>query len=295
MHWPSVLLYTCSSFMIIIFNKIVLTAFSFTSVPFIMLMQSLFSVFVLFPHWPYVQSPSEDVIVAALFNVCNIFFGLSSAAALNVAMFTALRRVSILMTMVVQQYLLSSVVRRDVTCSVVVMIFGSMVAAANDMTFSPGGYACVMTHNFLTAAAQVQAKKALSSGSATKSTLLFWTSILTIFASSLSLTQWNPASFKAWDQTAFQLAFLFSVILGFAINYGATWTLERNDALTLAVAGSTKSAIMGILTLTGLFDTTHVFSMWNFVGLQISTFGSFLYVYFKHQSVRTLEKSIVVV
>ena len=287
MHWPSVLLYMGSSFMIVVFNKIVLTAFSFTSVPFIMLMQSLFTVSVLFARCVHVQSPGKDVIAASLLSVCNVFFGLTSAATLNIAMFTALRRVSILMTMIAQHYFLGAELRKDVLCCIMLMIFGSVVAAANDMAFSLRGYACIMSNNILTTASQIQAKKALTRESVTKTTLIFWTSILTIIASSLSLTQWDPTSFKAWDQTAFQVAFLFSVILGFAINYGAAWTVEQNHALTLAVAGSAKSAIMGIFVVAGLLDRTYVFSFWNFVGLQISTLGSFLYVYFKHKSVPT--------
>ena len=70
------------------------------------------------------------------------------------------------------------------------------------------------------------------------------------------------------------------MVLGFFINYGATWTIEKNDALTLAVAGSTKSAIMGFVVCVGLFDPTYKFSWWNFIGLQISAIASFVYVYY---------------
>ena len=99
----------------------------------------------------------------------------------------------------------------------------------------------------------------------------------------LKLIHFNPKSFDAWDQPAFLMSFGFSIFLGFFINYGATWTVEQNDALTLAVAGSTKSAVMGLVVCAGLFDRTYKFSWWNFIGLQVSACASFAYVYFATQ------------
>lgn len=281
MHWPSILLYMSSSFMIVIFNKIVLSVFAFTSVPFLMLVQSIFTALVVLLKCSDIQCPRKDLALACAFNVGNVFFGLHSSAALNVAMFTALRRVSIFMTMMAQHYYFDEPLDDRVYWSVNIMILGSCIAAANDLTFSVTGYAYVMMNNILTAASQIQVKKTLASDW-TKASVIFWTSILSACVSALSLIHWDPASFKEWDRAAFQVAFVASIVLGVCIKYGYTWTIEKNDALTLAVAGSTKSALMGLLVVAGLFDRSYVFSWWNFIGLQISTLGSFLYVYFRN-------------
>lgn len=283
MHWPSILLYMISSFMIVIFNKIVLTVFAFTSVPFIMFVQSIFTSIVFLAKCTPLGWPSKDVVMTCILNVANVFFGLSSAAVLNIAMFTALRRISIFLTMLAQYYILGAPLKRKVFWSVIVMILGSYIAALNDLTFSPEGYAYVMANNVLTMAAQIQTKRTLSQ-QWSKSSILFWTSILTCIVSATCLIHWDPASFAAWNEPAFQFAFSCSILLGFLINYGYTWTIEENDALTLAVAGSTKSAIMGLMVVGGLFDRTYIFSWWNCIGLQVSTLGSFLYVYFNHQT-----------
>tara|TARA_B100000767_G_scaffold275541_1_gene313168 strand:+ start:858 stop:1595 length:738 start_codon:yes stop_codon:yes gene_type:complete len=216
-----------------------------------------------------------------MLNAANVFFGLSSAKALNIAMFTALRRISILMTMMAQHWYLGVPLDRRVMWPVSFMIMGSLMAAANDLTFSLTGYAYVMVNNLLTAAAQIQTKKTLESNW-TKSSVLFWTGIASACASAVLLVHWDPSSFDAWNVTSFQFAFACSICLGFAINYGYTWTIQENDALTLAVAGSTKSALMGLMVVMGIFDHTYIFSWWNFVGLQVSTLGSFLYVYYKN-------------
>ena len=282
MHWPSILLYMTSSFMIVIFNKIVLTVFAFTSVPFIMSCQSIFTIGVFLIRRDTIQRPGKDIFWVCLLNSANIFFGISSAGALNVAMFTALRRASIFMTMVAQYLFLKTEIRKPVFWSVVVMIGGSVVAAANDLTFDLRGYTYVMMNNLLTAGAQIQTKKTLSR-KWTKTTVLFWSSVMTFILSGVQLIHFNPKSFDAWDKPAFLVAFGFSMVLGFFINYGATWTVEKNDALTLAVAGSTKSAIMGLVVCAGLFDPTYKFSWWNFIGLQISALASFVYVYYAKQ------------
>lgn len=282
MHWPSILLYMSSSFMIVIFNKIVLTVFSFTSVPFIMFCQSIFTSGVFLLRKDAIQRPGKDIIMVCLLNSANVFFGISSAGALNVAMFTALRRISIFMTMIAQYIFLKAEIRKPVFWSVVVMIGGSLLAAANDLTFDARGYSLIMMNNVLTAAAQIQTKKTLS-GPWTKTTVLFWSAITTLVISSTQLIHFNPKTFDAWDQPAFLMSFGFSIFLGFFINYGATWTVEQNDALTLAVAGSTKSAIMGLVVCAGLFDSTYKFSWWNFIGLQISAGASLVYVYFAKQ------------
>lgn len=276
-----------SSFFIVIFNKIVLTVFAFTSVPFIMIMQSLFTAAVILLKCTPIQCASEDrskkdLALVCLLNIGNIFFGLSSAAALNIAMFTALRRVSIFMTMMAQYYVFGEPIDKRVYWSVLIMISGSMIAAANDVTFSLRGYTFVMVNNVFTTAAQIQTKKTLES-SWSKSSILFWSATCSACLSLVSVIHWDPSSFNAWDNWAFQFAFFCSIVLGFAINYSYTWTIEQNDALTLAVAGSTKSAIMGLMVVMGLFDRTYIFSWWNCIGLQISTIGSFMYVLFKNK------------
>ena len=282
MHWPSILLYMTSSFMIVIFNKIILTVFAFTSVPFIMFCQSIFTIGVFLLRRDTIQRPGKDIFWVCLLNSANIFFGISSAGALNVAMFTALRRVSIFLTMVAQYIFLKVKIKKTVFLSVVVMICGSLLAAANDLTFDARGYSFIMMNNLLTAGSQIQTKKTLS-GSWTKTTVLFWSAVTTLVISTTQLIHFNPESFDAWDQPAFLMSFGFSIFLGFFINYGATWTVEKNDALTLAVAGSTKSAIMGLVVCAGLFDPTYKFSWWNFIGLQVSGAASLAYVYFAKQ------------
>jgi drug/metabolite transporter (DMT)-like permease len=277
MHWLSVLLYMTSSFMIVIFNKIILTQYHFPSVPFLMLCQSIVSsVF----FWTKLkQKANRELILVCLLNVANVFFGLNAAGTLNIAMFTALRRISIMMTLIAQWWFLSKKSTKPVVITVGVMVFGSFVAASDDLTFDLLGYTFAMTNNLLTAAAQIASKYAFDKGWQ-KETILFYSSLTSVVLSGMKCYDFDLNTFHDWDQTGFQMAFVFSIALGILLNFGASWVIEKNDALTLAVAGSTKSAVMGLMVCFGLFDPTYMFTWVNFIGLQISTIGSFAYVYY---------------
>ena len=138
MHWPSIILYVISSIIIIISNKMVLTSFTFPSVMFLMWVQSLFTIIVfLLKKRPVFSSKNIKImLLTCILNVSNVFFGLSGSGLLNVAMFSALRRFSIALTMFAQSYFFSKPLRRNVVFSVMVMIFGSIFAALDDLTFN---------------------------------------------------------------------------------------------------------------------------------------------------------------
>lgn len=279
MHWPSIILYMSSSFLIVMSNKILLSVFEFPSVPCIMLFQSLLSVLVWLLKYNLIQKPSIGILIICLLNTANIFFGITSSGIINIAMFSALRRISIFMTMLAQYYYFQQTVTRPVFCSVLLMICGSLVAAIDDLTFNAVGYAYIMLNNVFTAAVQIQTKKLLLDSN--KSTMLFWSALFNTVVCGTIVHHDMPV-FHDWSLTSFQVIFVCSIVLGFFINFGAAWTIEKNDALTLAVAGSAKSAIMGIVVCVGLFDATYTFSWVNFIGLQMSTIASFAYVFYKH-------------
>ena len=85
----------------------------------------------------------------------NIFCGLNAAGTLNIAMFAALRRVSIMMTLIAQWWFLNQKSTRPVIISIVVMVGGSFVAALDDLAFDARGYLFAMTNNLFTAASQI--------------------------------------------------------------------------------------------------------------------------------------------
>lgn len=276
-----------SSFFIVIFNKIVLTIFAFHSVPFIIFCQSIFTIIVFLLKCYRIKYPTQTLWKVCFLNVSNVFFGISASGALNVAMFSALRRISIFMTLVGQWAFLGQRPSKGVVFSVFMMILGAIIASTDDLSFNLLGYLYVMANNLFTASSQIETKRAMEQ-EWTKTDILFWSACLSALVFGLQLLHFDTKSFDAWDNGGFRIAFFFSMCLGFVINWSVSWTIEMNDALTLAVAGSTKSAIMGLIVCAGLFDTTYVFSWVNFAGLQISAIASLCYVYSVHNRDKTL-------
>ena len=148
------------------------------------------------------------------------------------------------------------------------------------------GYTLVMITNVFTTASQIQTKITMT-GKWTKMDVLFWSSSLTMILSFIKLLQFDPSTFSAWNQTSFQIALGFSIVLGVCINYGATWTIEKNDTHLIRCRNhqighyGTRCMVQAYL-----INRTY-FHGGIFVGLQISTVGSFVYVLVKHQGKTT--------
>lgn len=279
MHYKSIAVYMSSSFLIVIFNKQLLTTYDFPSVAAIMFLQSILSAILFSRYAP--QMPRLSLMPVCLVNVINVFFGLSAAGSLNVAMFSALRRISVLMTMLAQWGFFGRRPSNQVAVTICTMVLGAFIAAVDDLTFDLGGYAYVMVNNAFTVASQILTKNALAEGWE-KETILFWTAICsTLIGAIVVATTFRPQEFQHWNSHGFWVSLGGSLLMGLAINWGAAWVIEKNDALTLSVAGSTKSAVLGLMVCFGLFDPTYQFSTINFIGLQVSTVASLFYVYFK--------------
>ena len=280
MHYKSIAAYMSSSFLIVIFNKQLLTSYNFPSIAAIMLLQSILSSIFFATQQP--QKLTLDILPVCIINVANVFFGLNAAGSLNVAMFTALRRMSVFMTMIAQWLVFSQPPSIKTACSIVLMVLGAFVAAADDLTFDMGGYVYVSFNNILTVGSQIATKNALEK-EYTKHSILFWTSMCSVLVGGLIVAMtFRPHDFEHWHETGFWFALTGSLLMGLIINWAAAWVIEKNDALTLSVAGSTKSAVLGLLVCFGWFDNSYQYSLMNFMGLQLSTIASLWYVYCKH-------------
>ena len=89
-------------------------------------------------------------------------------------MFTVLRRFSILMTMILEFLILKIVPTRGVVISVLIMIFGALVAASNDLAFDVVAYCFILANDAFTASYGVYTKKTLNCKDLGKYGLLFY-------------------------------------------------------------------------------------------------------------------------
>merc|ERR1712223_2347605 len=155
--------------MITVVNKHVLTVHKFPSLQILGLGQMTATILVLlFCKWFRIinfpgltKETVRKIWPLPLLYIGNMLFGLGGTKELSLPMMTVLRRFSILMTMIGEFYLLKVNPDIKVQLSVYLMIFGAIVAACNDLAFSPVGYTFVLLNDFCTAANGVVTKKKL--------------------------------------------------------------------------------------------------------------------------------------
>ena len=112
----------------------------------------------------------------------NVVFGLGSTKSLNLPMFTALRRFSILMTMVGEYFVLKKSPSTEVVISVLLMVGGALIAAYYDLAFDLYGYSMVLLNNLFTSLSGIYMKKASTSSKCNKMGVLFYNSLFSAVA-----------------------------------------------------------------------------------------------------------------
>lgn len=285
----SALFYGVASFMITVVNKTVLTTYHFPSFLVLSIGQMAASIIVLYfaKQFKIISFPdigrdtAKKIFPLPLIFLGNMMFGLGGTQALSLPMFAALRRFSILMTMLLELKILGVRPSTPVQISVYSMIGGALLAASDDLSFNLEGYVYVMITNALTAANGVFVKKKLESIDMGKYGLMFYNSLFMIGPAVVGT--WivgdldKAYEFQAWTDPLFLVQFLLSCIMGFVLSYSTILCTQHNSALTTTIVGCLKNICV---TYLGMFiGGDYIFSWLNSIGINISVFGSLLYTY----------------
>lgn len=286
----SAVFYGLASFLITVVNKRVLSSpYKFPSFLALGLGQLIASIVVLYGgkklrviSFPAVSINSiKKIFPLPLIYLGNMIFGLGGTQALSLPMFAALRRFSVLMTMVLEVYVLKTRPTAAVQMSVYLMIAGAILAATDDLSFNLEGYTFLMITNALTAANGVFVKQKLIGSDLGTYGLMFYNS-LAMFVPAVLVT-WAMGDLKAayeyehWLDPMFLSQFILSCVMGFILNYSIVLCTEHNSALTTTIVGSIKN--ISITYLGTFIGGDYIFSWLNFIGLNVGVVGSLVYTY----------------
>jgi len=281
------LFYGISSFMIMVVNKRVLTVYSFPSFQVLGIGQMLATIFILavgksfkIISFPDLSTETfRKIWPLPLMYLGNMVFGLGGTQNLSLPMMTVLRRFSILMTMIGEFYILKVRPSTSIQMSVYLMIFGSVVAASNDLAFNLLGYTYVLLNDFFTAGNGVLMKKKLESKDLGKYGLMYYNSLFMLLPASIFAFQTGDLhrvyEFSGWSDHWFTFQFLLSCFFGFILIFSTVLCTAHNSALTTTIIGCLKNIL---ITYMGMFiGGDYKYSFINFLGLNISVIGSLVY------------------
>lgn len=289
MRVASAVFYGFSSFMITVVNKTVLTSFAFPSFQVLGIGQMFTTILVLCiaKKLRYIEYSNLETTTFVkiwplpLIYIGNMIFGLGGTKQLSLPMFTALRRFSILMTMIAEYYILGVKARMSIQLSVYAMILGAVVAALNDLAFNLEGYIFILLNDFFTAANGVYMKKKLESKDLGKYGLMYYNSLF-MLGPTILLAWWmgdiaSTLEFPDWTNLFFILQFILSCIMGFVLLYSMLLCTLYNSALTTTIIGCLKNICVTYLGM--VIGGDYIFSWLNFVGLNLSVIGSLVYTW----------------
>lgn len=285
----SAIAYGSASFVLTVINKTVLTTWHFPSFIVLSVGQLAAAVIVLsiakmlrivsFPDFS--RDLPKKLHPLSMLHFGNMVTGLGGTQAMSLPMFTAIRRFSILMTMLLEFRILGIKPSAAVQFSVWCMIGGAILAASDDLTFTVIGYSYVMLANLLTAAYGVYIKEKMNTIDIGKYGIMYYNALLMLgpaigFA---WLTGDLEAAyyFKYWTNPIFCIQFLMTCFMGFILTYSTFLCTQYNSALTTAMVGCFKNVFVSYVGM--IIGGDYIFSVLNSIGINISILGSIFYTY----------------
>lgn len=283
-----------SSLGAIFINKTCLTGYHFRYPLTMVLGQMLFAIILLaglhllgYRNIPIAERRqlTSLAIPTALFT-SNVVVGLSALSLVNIPMFSAFRRLTLLFVMFAEYVFLKKTHSRKIMYTVVVMTVGAFISAVDDVTFSRLGYCLVFLNNVLTAGYLAAIKRAMKETSFDPLTLLYYTALMgfplvaTLLVSTGELGHVIVAFRTQPELGTWQ--FMASLILtatgAFAVNFSTSLCTHVTSPLTTSVAGQVKNVLQTIL---GFFSWGFVPTTLNIIGLLIALGAQIWFAYLK--------------
>jgi drug/metabolite transporter (DMT)-like permease len=291
-----VLFFASSSLGAIFINKTCLTGYHFRYPLVLMLGQMLFAIVVLTAlHATGCKTiPTmrrKDIPLMAIPTVLftsNVIVGLSALSLVNIPMFSAFRRLTLLFVMGAEYVFLRKTHSPAIINAVVVMTFGAFVSAVDDVTFSRLGYLLVFLNNLLTALYLAAIKRVMRETLFDPLSLLYYTALMgaPVVAALIVLTgelRDVVNAFKTQPELmtpGFLMSLTLTATGAFAVNFSTSLCTHVTSPLTTSVAGQVKNVLQTVL---GFFSWGFVPTTMNVAGLLVALGAQLVFATLKYR------------
>lgn len=284
-----------SSLGAIFINKTCLTGYHFRFPLTLVLGQMLFAITLLsilhtlgYHTLPLAHAENlRTLAIPTVLFTANVVVGLSALSLVNIPMFSAFRRLTLLFVMVAEYLYLGKTHSRAIVRTVVVMTTGAFISAIDDVTFSRLGYCLVFVNNLLTAGYLASIKRAMKDTTFDPLALLYYTALLGFpLVATLLICTGELGHVVVAFRTQPELLswrFLVSLVLtatgAFAVNFSTSLCTHVTSPLTTSVAGQVKNVLQTVL---GFFSWGFVPTFLNTIGLLIALGAQIWFAYLKY-------------
>uniref|UniRef100_A0A8C5U557 Sugar phosphate transporter domain-containing protein n=1 Tax=Malurus cyaneus samueli TaxID=2593467 RepID=A0A8C5U557_9PASS len=264
----SALFYGTCSFLIVLVNKSLLSMI----VTILILYVSKLNKIVHFPDF------DKSIPVKVRITYVLVLIG-KSYFLQHLPMFTVLRKFAIPLTLLLEIIILGKRYPLNIIVSVFTIILGAFIAAGSDLSFNLEGYIFVLLNDIFTAANGVYTKQKIDPKELGKYGVLFYNAcfmVIPIATISYFTGDFQQAThFQHWTNFLFVFQFVLSCFLGFLLMYSTVLCSHYNSALTTTVVGAIKNISIAYIGM--LIGGDYIFSMLNFIGLNICMAGGLRY------------------
>uniref|UniRef100_A0A7S1J7R7 Sugar phosphate transporter domain-containing protein n=1 Tax=Eutreptiella gymnastica TaxID=73025 RepID=A0A7S1J7R7_9EUGL len=279
------LLYGITGIGAMLISKVAFSVYKFPSPPFIAFLQLMLttSSIAILKQMHFVQF--EDLSINAcrmvwpmpIFFMGNALCSLGGTQAVSVPTFSALRKFSILMVMVLEKVVLKKTPSRNTQGCVGIMILGAFVASAKDLDFDLFGYIYVMANNLFTAFNYIVTKQKSEQPSLGAVGSLFYCALLSLpVGCGLAARDFDSLyNFPHWSSGMFLACLCGSTVMGCLTTFSIIYCTKVNSGLTTSVVGCLRNVFPVYIGMLSIFGYT--FDVWNFIGHSISVIGAVLY------------------
>eukprot|EP00835_Amoeboradix_gromovi_P002970 NODE_182_length_15748_cov_0.173174.p6 type:complete len:309 gc:universal NODE_182_length_15748_cov_0.173174:13636-14562(+) len=280
--------YSLISISLVLFNKNIFAVYGFDSPSFLCVCQAVLGIILtrLLDYWKIIvlQGISKAQVIKliplAVVYLSNILFGLLALKSINIPIYNTLRRSGILLVIAIEYYMYHSMPSIPILLSVLIIVFGTIFAGANDLSFDFYSYTICMIANVLTAFYVVLVKHFGKILNLEPLSLLYYNNLLSLpMAMLLSLVmQDNITQYSI--SFGFITSFLCSVLFSFLLNVGIYFNTSVNSPLSQSVIGQLKGYIQ--LGFGLILFNDYKYEFWNMIGMMVAMFGGLMYAYFSY-------------